>query len=543
MKQAIHRRSRGKGAVAAPAVVPVPSPLRVAIVGSGATAIYALKHLLQSADPMEIHIFEREREIGTGMPYREGANLPQMLSNIGSREVPPVVQTLEDYLLSCDAATLREFGIAAEDIGPETFFPRVVLGRYFMAQIAALISRGRGRGHMIEVRSRHAVTDIVPTADGVSVEFETPHSESEATFDEVILATGHHWPARTDASGVLLHAPWPAERLRQFSGTRLGILGSSLTAIDTAIALASFHGKFEEGDDTRWIPSTADSPFRMAMLSRRGLLPDADWFYPLPLPALPRFTPSVPQDVEEGALLAWCQSRLAADLQDLAPGYTARTRPDRLEGYADRHFADRLAQGGWEAARSGLAGAVIDRDARHADPWRMALLTAHEVYESFLPHFTEAERQLFDKELRPVFADVYASVPHRSIRRMLALHDAGVLELHGLGDDYTIAPDGHGAVVSGQSGVLRFDHMVDARGQVASGLAELSFPTLARSGRFDPDTLRVICGATTASAITCVSIPVVLRHNPFVQGLENVEELGRRAAENVLTSRTAGKAA
>jgi uncharacterized NAD(P)/FAD-binding protein YdhS len=547
VKQAKLRPVRGKGGTVHAALPSATTrgftPPRVAIVGTGPTAIYALKHLLESDAPMDIHLFEREREIGTGMPYREGANLPQMLSNIGSREVPPVVETLEGFLRSCDAATLREFGIEGYEIGPETFYPRLVLGRYFMAQIAAMIARARGSGHGLEVRARHAVTDIIPAPDGVVVQFETPHAADVATFDHVIIATGHHWSARTDASGVLLHAPWPAERLRRFAGSHVGILGSSLTAIDTAIALASFHGRFEEADAVRWLPNSADSPFRMAMLSRRGLLPDADWFYPLPLPDLPSFNPSAVERLAQPGLLSSAHALLAKDLQRLDPAYAAGTRPDRIEGYADRHFADRLTKGGWSAAKTGLEEAATDRDARRTAAWRMALLAAHLVYEDVLPRLTKEERALFDRELRPVFSDVYASVPHRSIRRMLALHEAGVLELHGLGDSYTIRPEGQGVRISGRSGEHWFDHLIDARGQSAAALDDLGFPTLSKRSRFDPETLRVTSDIHPASTVTCVAIPVILRHNPFVQGLENVEALGRRAADNVLASLGAPKAA
>lgn len=548
MEQTIPRRVRGKrGAVRRPDKRDFPMP-RVAIIGSGPTAIYALMHLLKSPDALEIHLFEREREIGTGMPYREGENLPQMLSNIGSREVPPVVHTLADFLRSCNAATLREFGVSDFEIGPETFYPRLVLGRYFVAQLAALIAHARGSGHVVEVRSRHTVTDIIPSSNGALLTFETPYASGEKSFDYIVLATGHQWSEKTHPSGVVLHSPFPAERLRQFSGWRVGILGSSLTAIDTAVALASFHGRFEETDECRWIPNSKESPFRMAMLSRRGLLPDADWFYPLPLPELPTFNQSglcriAKCSSGQTGLLDACQRILSQDLQELDPVYANWARPDRVEGYAQRHFSERLKQGGWNAAKSGLAAATKARDARQTEPWRMALLAAHQAYESLLPHFSVEDRQLFDKELKPVFADIYASVPHRSIRRMLALNDAGVLELHRLGQDYAIAPAGRGVQVSGQSDVHEFDHLIDSRGQIAASLADLSFPTLSKGGLFDPESLRVTHGLCSASTITCAAIPVLLQHNPFIQGLENAEELGRRAADNVLASIMAAKAA
>ncbi|MAQ38177.1 MAG: hypothetical protein CMO21_13275 [Thioclava sp.] len=510
-------------------------PQSVALIGSGATAIYALKHLIEISSPLTIHIFEREREIGPGMPYRNGVNHPQMLANIGSREIPPVVESLEAFLLQSNAATLVEFGITRAEIGPEAFYPRVVLGRYFIAQIAALIAKARGRGHSVEVRSRHTVVDVEPTKLGTRVKWETPHERGTETFNHVILATGHQWRDRKDNSGVQLHSPWPAESLRRFIGCAVGLLGSSLTAIDAAVALASFQGRFEENENqVRWVPHAPDAGFTMVMMSRRGVLPDADWYYPHPLPPLSLFThEALSELVKHDNFLINCQSVLAKELEALDPAYAARTRPAQLEGFAQRHFADRLSTNSWEDVRSDLSLAKAKRAAKISEPWRVGLLAAHEVYQGIVQHLTPEDRALFDRELLPVFSDVYASVPHRSIERMLALHDAGVLELVRLGEDYTIAAEGQTVRITGASGTITVEHLIDARGQRPADLTELMFPTLRDAADLDPETLLVSGPHQAAGTITCVAIPVVLKRNPFVQGLENAEALGRRAAQNI----------
>lgn len=74
-------------------------------------------------------------------------------------------------------------------------------------------------------------------------------------------------------------------------------------------------------------------------------------------------------------------------------------------------------------------------------------------------------------------------------------------------------------------------------------LADLSVPSLSQGGIFDPESLRVTYDCCSESKITCAAIPVLSKHNPFVQGLENVEALGRRAADTTLTAIAAPKSA
>ncbi|MCB5205445.1 FAD/NAD(P)-binding protein [Neorhizobium sp. T786] len=77
---------------------------RVAIVGSGPTAIYALQNLIASPTPLAITVFEAESVAGKGTPYQRDINDPAMLSNIPSVEIPELPQSLVEWL-----ATLPDF--------------------------------------------------------------------------------------------------------------------------------------------------------------------------------------------------------------------------------------------------------------------------------------------------------------------------------------------------------------------------------------------------------------------------------------------------
>ncbi|ODT98752.1 MAG: hypothetical protein ABS83_03830 [Rhodospirillales bacterium SCN 65-16] len=84
---------------------------RVALVGGGPTAVYTLKNLLQKADALHVTIFEAGKVAGCGIPYSEEQNTPDMMANITSVEIPPVLTSLADWVRSADKTWLNKFGI------------------------------------------------------------------------------------------------------------------------------------------------------------------------------------------------------------------------------------------------------------------------------------------------------------------------------------------------------------------------------------------------------------------------------------------------
>ena len=89
----------------------------VALVGGGPTTLYALQVLSEHDVPFDIHVFEKDGHVGPGMPYREGINHPQMLANIGGRELPPLLEPLHDWLTRCDAEALQAIASAVSSRG------------------------------------------------------------------------------------------------------------------------------------------------------------------------------------------------------------------------------------------------------------------------------------------------------------------------------------------------------------------------------------------------------------------------------------------
>lgn len=93
----------------------------------------------------------------------------------------------------------------------------------------------------------------------------------------------------------------------------------------------------------------------------------------------------------------------------------------------------------------------------------------HEVIARAIPHLNARDLERFHKHFKAVFVDDYATVPHDSIRRLLALHRAGKLDIVALGDEGQIDDESfeRGAFVTTKKETLRFDSFIDATGQSA----------------------------------------------------------------------------
>jgi uncharacterized NAD(P)/FAD-binding protein YdhS len=97
---------------------------RVAIIGTGPTGIYTLAGLVEHAVPMTISIFEVETEPSKGTPYHPDANDRTMLANIASIELPPITQSLTQWLSGLSDQELFRIGIARAAISERILSPR-----------------------------------------------------------------------------------------------------------------------------------------------------------------------------------------------------------------------------------------------------------------------------------------------------------------------------------------------------------------------------------------------------------------------------------
>lgn len=542
----------------------------IAFVGAGPTTIYTLCAFLnETYTPARVTVYEEQPRAGLGTPYRPGWNDPAMLSNIASIEIPEIEQSLIDWLEDQPRARLIRLGIDPDQMDERAFYPRVALGEYFLDQFNALIARARAHDVSVEIATSCRVTDMRAEGGRMMLSVTPTNAEPfERAHDRVVLATGHQWPEESEVRPGFFASPWPATSLQRIPATLVGIRGSSLTAIDSAVAVAGAHGNFIERDgcciDYACNPGSED--LKLVMMSRKGLLPEADFFHPIPYEPLTICTAQAIADLIEShcdELLERSYALFKAELAWADPDYAAKVdlASLALEDFADAYYADRIARDPFVWAQRNLDEARANFESETVVGWRYAILRMHEVIAEIVPHLNVEALDRFNRYWKPVFVDDYATVPHLSIERLLALHRAECLDVLALGEQYKI--DAHGelpgaAVVIGREH-RHFPAFIEATGQRPLAIDAFPFQTLLDqgvvrdvasehgdealegNGREDregsapkppngvavDDAFHPTSDHPAASRLYCLSIPFILGRHPFIQGITSSHEMGK----------------
>lgn len=543
---------------------------KVAIIGSGPTGIYTFAGLVAKGDPLSITIFEAESDPGKGTPYHPDINDQAMLANIASVELPPIRETLVTWLRRQTDEELASLNVLRAQIKDREFYPRVVIGEYLQSQFSQLIEEGTANGHSIEVKAAHRVMDIRLRKNDIQVTAKPLRGDSkEYAYDHVVMATGHNWPETTEIKPGFFISPWPAPCLKSISACSVGILGTSLSAIDALMTVATAHGVFylDPAGQLQYRSAAGSEGFRGTLMSRKGLLPEADFHCDYPYKPLRICTPqAVDALVQSGAaqLLDRTFAIFKDELAAADPEYAASIGLALLsvETFADAYFAPREASDPFVWAAENLAEAELNKAIERTVEWRYAILRMHEVVARAVPHLNETDLKRFHRKLKAIFVDDYATVPHQSIHRMLALRRAGKLDVLALGNDYSLDTDSvaRGAVVTIEGKRISFEAFIDATGQSALSARDLPFPSLieqgvvkaaatrtavrvlgleeediVRIGGIDLDAaFRPIFTEPLCHNLYCAAISFLLHKLPFVQGLTSAKEIGEVVSRAIL---------
>lgn len=542
---------------------------RIAIIGSGPTGIYTLKGLVGKSSPLSITVFESESDPGKGTPYHPALNDRAMLSNIASIELPPVCETLMAWLMRQTDEELQRLGIERSLIHEREYYPRVVLGEFFYAQFTQLLKIGAANGHVIEVKASHRVADIELRPSDIRLSVTVPEGEPlEFAFDHVVMATGHDFPETTEIKPGYFVSPWPAPLLKSIKPGRVGILGTSLSGIDALITVATAHGSFllDEHGVLQYHALPDTEALHVTMMSRKGVLPEADFYCEIPYRPLRFCTEAAIRNVIEtrqNDLLDAVFELFRAELAFCDPDYASRIGLSQLsvETIAKAYFHDRETTAPFVWAARNLAEAEANKQNQYTVEWRYAILRMHEIIAAAIPHLNEADLKRFHSHFKTVFVDDYATVPHASIQRLLSLHRAGKLDILALGNESEIDNKGvaRGATVQAGDETLRFDSFIDATGQHTLSARDIPFPTLrqqgvvrrartsvatpllgfdeevVRTGGVDLDnTFRPIFHDNLTNQLYCGSIAFLLHKLPFVQGITSARDIGYVVSKAIL---------
>ncbi|MGS3450543.1 FAD-NAD(P)-binding protein [Klebsiella electrica] len=504
---------------------------KIAIIGAGPTGIYTLFSLLKHQQPLAVTVYEQARQAGVGMPYSDEENSRMMLANIASIEIPPILCRYIDWLKQQSEEHLARYGISHDSLHVRQFLPRVLLGEYFRDQFIGLTARARQQGFSLTVHESCEVTDLQATAEGVRLWAQgEPLAER---FDLAVIATGHVWPAEEESTRTFFPSPWSGLMDAQIPACRVGIMGTSLSGIDAAMAVVMQHGEFVESAERplQFRLNPASEALNIVLMSRAGILPEADFYCPIPYEPLAVVTPdALDKAIAAGAegLLDRVFRLMAQEIACADPQWSARIALPTLDAdsFSDAWFAERRKHDPFHWAQANLMEVERNKREKYTVAWRYSLLRLHEAVQEIVPHLDARDSQRFRAGLARVFIDNYAAIPSESIRRLLALREAGVIRIVALGEDYQMTIEEDKTRITTRETGDTYDVFIDARGQKALKTNDLPFPTLREQLQATGDDIPDVGDdytlqepAEVRGRVAFAALPWLMHDQPFVQGI------------------------
>ena len=270
-------------------------PHKFAIIGGGLTATSMLCQLVDKlrqiggegqGPPFELSIvvFEKKDVFGPGLPHSDRYVLPFHITNMCAKDMS--VRLVEpgdfqDWVQdNCDALQtlypdLRT-AFACPDCHPRQcrHYPRAVMGEYLKARFEEAVQATRNLGVPVELKPNTEVTDLCELGGRIRLTTQRASTESPEAFDVdgVLLATGH-WFKKPE-NRYFFTSPWPASKLLAGipEGETVGVIGTSLSAIEVALTLTS-DGRFVRQASGELIFRPQTHPRKIVLYSRQGLLP------------------------------------------------------------------------------------------------------------------------------------------------------------------------------------------------------------------------------------------------------------------------------
>ncbi len=479
---------------------------RLAIIGVGPSAIYFLQHLLREIDHFrptldDVYLFDTRAILGIGMPYDRNTTDEYNLCNISSAEIPPLHQSLVSWLHSLSDERLAAQGIVRSGIDEDETYRRTTLGDYFHVQYLSIVSDLRARGIAVHEMRSCTVRDVIDhrVTNTVDIRFG---SAEHVSVDRVVIATGHSFGGKDEPGHGYFASPWPMQKLIPDKGHaftfEIGTLGASLSAFDVVSSLAHRHGAFLTRDDElAFVPFPGTDGFRLVLHSSEGWLPHLQYEQMEPFRIVYRH---VDRDTmlslrgEDGFLALddyfdhVCRSALAeafekdgrADLVELL-----RTTQATLETFVQHMSDEHTAEDPFALMRLEMQNAK--RSLRKGIPihWKETLDDLMYTLNFHYELLSAEDHLRYRKVIAPFLMNVIAAMPLHSANILLALHDAGCLDLVPGKVSIKEKANGHTRVAIENGGRIvehSYAMFIDCSGQGALELDAYPFPSMAADG-------------------------------------------------------------
>lgn len=478
---------------------------RIAIIGGGPSGLFIYKRLLESKQKnITIDIFERKGYLGAGMPYSaEGAN-EEHITNVSDNEIPVIFNSIEDWVKVAPQTILDKFGINPDNFNEYKVLPRLFFGEFLSAQFDFLKDLSEENGVKTTVHLNCPVDDIVdhPKKEKVSV---VSKYLGTLSFDRVIICSGHNWPKKYEGKiPGYFDSPYPPKKLMLKLDRPVGIMGSSLTAIDAVRTLAKLNGTFVEGKNGKlqFKLNKESKGFKLVLHSRNGLLP-AIRFH-LKDSHLGKDKTLSKQEIKEHikdnngfiALDFVFERNFKEMFIENDPKFYEQIKDMDLEAFVDAMMDFREKKDPFELFKLEYEEAEKSIERERSIYWKEALAILSFAMNYPAKYLSAEDMERLQKVLMPLISIVIAFVPQSSCRVLMALHEAGILDIVAVGNDSKVEPVKSGGAIyhykNEQNEAINvfFETFVDCIGQPHLSFKDFPFKRLTKSGTISPAQLR-----------------------------------------------------
>lgn len=477
-------------------------PYTFAIIGGGLTGTSMLCQLVDKlchkgeegrrlSQELSIIIFEKQDIFGPGLPHNEQYVLPFHITNMCAEDMSVRCDKPNDFQEWVQRhaestknmrADLVPVHVAADHSGRLCHhYPRALMGDYLRSQFTGSVETARNLGITVRLFPNSEVIDLCEDNDKICLTIRSKSSRAPAScrLDGVLLATGH-WFEHSNTHNYF-SSPWPASSLLAAipSREKIGVIGSSLSAIEVGLTLTS-DGRYARKKSGELIYIPSDSTRKITFYSRNGLLPRVRGrlgkrpnIY-LTGTIINRLINDNPGQLTLSSIFELLDRELTA-------AYGSRT--DWQQILSPTEDTVKLLRSDIQDAKRGDGpdGELV---------WQTLLFEIFPVIRELYLNLTLPEREWFDRRFSTLFFMHAATQPVINAEKLLALMQAGIISIVKLGNDYRFECDdasGHFEFIytNSQGNTQRdlYQYVVNASGQprsIESDPAELTQNLLKR---------------------------------------------------------------
>ncbi|MFL9833727.1 FAD/NAD(P)-binding protein [Chryseobacterium terrae] len=465
----------------------------IAIIGGGPAALLTLKHLLKkSVHPEIIYIFEKNNRLGVGMPYGKLGSSKEHVANVSANELPELVNTFKDYLKKNPSPEFPDFS-DAEKLNQYQVVPRLLLGNYLEDQFKQYIKLAKKAGIKVLAKTNTQVTDIVKLTDKKN-EFKITTDKNEEFFaDNVIICTGHVWPKiHEEKTKGWFDSPYPPSKFTEATNFPVAVRGTSLTAIDAVKTIARLNGEFVETEDKiiEYKLNPGSENFRINMFSTGGFLPalrfhseddaySSDWT--MSLEEIYDYKKKNGGFVDLDYVF---EINFKLPIKKKDPEFYNLIKDLSLEEFAETVLDIRGKYDSFDLFKAEYREAEKSIQKRESITWKEKLAAFSYSMNYPAKHFSAEDMLRLKSVLMPLISVIIASLPQSSYREIIALYNAGLIDLTQVNKDSTVEPHPQtGGIYNYQSedGNEMKEHFklfIDAIGQKQMNIKDLPFEGL-----------------------------------------------------------------